>query len=83
MLLVAPNFQAIVPFPCPVFIECVSAEDELGKPVRTWKILAGDYVQLPMAQYSSLAPAKMELMRLYNTYEQNPNTTSFEFLKEG
>lgn len=85
MILVATNHMAMVPFPCTVYIECVSAEaDEHGVPKRLWKIMAGDYVQVVMAQYTSPVPAKMELQRLLDEAEKPEamQSKTFKFVKE-
>lgn len=85
MILVSTNKMAIAPFPCEVYIECVSVEpDDHGVPQREWRIMAGNYTQLVMGKYSNPAPAKMELQRLLQEQEkpESMRPEIFEFVKE-
>lgn len=85
MILVATNHMAMVPFPCTVYIECVSTgTDDHGVAQRTWNVMAGNYTQVVMAKYSSPAPAKMELQRLLDEAGKPESLQAkvFEFVKE-
>lgn len=81
MILVNQNQTAIEPFPCPVSIEKFGSDDNFE-----WRIIVGQYSRAIFAKYSSPVPAKMELKRLMDEWENASRSASdyqfFQFVKD-
>lgn len=82
MLLINQNQTAIHPFPCPVNIEKYGSEESHYE----WRIVVGQYSRQIFATYTSPVPAKMEIKRLMDEWENAPREThefkTFQFVKD-
>lgn len=71
LILISQNANALVPFPCPVYIQTRREEET----TEHWVVCA-DHV---MAKYRDLAPAKMEVARLAQTWRDRAATKACDF----
>lgn len=71
IILISQNSSAIVPFPCPVYIEIKREEES-----REHRIVCDGHI---MAKYRDLAPAKMEVARLVQTWKDRAATKACDF----
>lgn len=82
MILVNQNQTALQPFPCPVAVEKYGTEESGYQ----WHIVVGQYSRSIFAKYSSPVPAKMELKRLMDEWENASRSASdyqfFQFVKD-
>lgn len=82
MLLTNYKKTAFHPFPCPVCIDKRKLIDKATQAAHDfYVIMCGDEANFMMAQYHDLAPAKMELMRLLQAYENDADKV-FSFMKD-
>lgn len=78
IILISQNANALVPFPCAVYIK-VQREEEM----REHWIVCADHV---MAKYRDMAPAKMEVARLAQMWREKQRGATvdceFTFVKD-
>ena len=76
-ILLGQNGNAIMTFPCPVYTQKNTLEGDKTE----YCLVCGDRI---MAKYSALAPCKMEIKRLTEAWEAQPDHSAmvFQFVKD-
>lgn len=71
LILISQNATALVPFPCPVSIQKHGEDDD-----REFWVVCDEHI---MAKYKAMAPAKMEVSRLAQTWRDRAATKACDF----